>query len=313
MSASGDAYSKTWYGRQLDRLHREAPEDQKTSPEDALRHLPVEYLAEVVDETFKNYETRASGFAERRLVEGDMDTYHAFIKAHQDIIERFDMPAPNYYGDLATIIGSYFIRKREIQLGITETTVFKVRPVPEMPDSPLSDSPAPLSISSWINKVEDNTVEPSPHFEENLPGPLTHALQNSSPGAPRNLERALPDPNIRTPEDSFPGAPININPQSSEHVTPKNPPQRQRHPRKAKSVSQSPPKTLQSAVAKRPGRGRKAGNSGPTIVADTETDIHKEQRGTKRPRTGDAVASSAGTQVAQKRRKLANPATKSKR
>ncbi|PMD64343.1 uncharacterized protein K444DRAFT_626032 [Hyaloscypha bicolor E] len=173
-----------------------------------------------------------------------------------------------------------------------------VRPVPEMPDSPLSDSPAPLSISSWINKVEGNTVKPLSLFEENQPEPLTHAAHNSSLGAPRNLEQALPDPNIHTTEDSFPGAPTNIDPQSSEHVTAKNPPQRQG--------------TLQSVVAKRPGRGRKAANSGPTIVADTETDTLKEQRGTKRPRTGDAVSSPEGTQVAQKRRKLANRATNSK-
>lgn len=141
MSAAGNSRwsDKRWYDRQLDRLHHEAPDDQKTTPEDALRHLPVEYLAEVLDETFKNYETRASGFAERCLVKEEIDTYHAFIKAHQDILQRFDMPAPNYYGDLATIIGTYFIRKKEIQLGITNTSVVKVRPTPasKMPDSPL--------------------------------------------------------------------------------------------------------------------------------------------------------------------------------
>jgi hypothetical protein len=54
MSASANTYSKTRYGQQLDRLHREAPDDQKTTPEDALRHLPVECLAEVVDTTFEN-------------------------------------------------------------------------------------------------------------------------------------------------------------------------------------------------------------------------------------------------------------------
>ncbi|KAE9381169.1 hypothetical protein N431DRAFT_440057 [Stipitochalara longipes BDJ] len=300
---------KAWYGRQLDRLHRDAPTDQKTIPEDALRHLPVEYLAEVLDETFKNYETRASGFAERCLVEGNMDTYLAFIKAHQNILERFDMPAPNYYGDLATIIGTYFIRKKEIQLGIMETTIRReVRAAPKMPDSPLSESPAPLSISSWINKVETNTIEPTYHA---IPKPPPHTPEDSSPQ--ESLDTA-PDPTTNTPEDSFSVAPMKFNRQLSEQ-TPSASPLRQRHPRKvnSESVNQSPPKPSGRGSTKKLGRGRKATNKGPTIVADAETNTHKQPRGTKRLRAGDAVAASEDAHVAQKRRKIAKPATRSKR
>jgi hypothetical protein len=315
MSASADAYSKAWYGRQLDRLHREAPEDQKTTPEEALRHLPVESLAEVLDTTFQNYDTRASGFAERCLVEGELDIYHAFIKAHHDIIERFDMPAPNYYRDLASIIGKHFIRKKEKQLGITKSMVTTVRPAPKMPDSPLSDSPAPLSISSWINKVEDNTFEPNPHFGQDRPEPLTYTPEDSSPDASMNLQHKAPEPATHIPEVCFSGVPTNIAPQSLEQTAITSPPQRQRHPRKAKSESanQIPSKSSQRRATKKPGRGRKAANNGPTIAADTEADTHKQARGTKRSRAEDAVVSSYGAQVAQKRRKIAKPAAKSKR
>ena len=320
MSASADLYSKAWYGRQLERLHREAPEDQKTTPEDALRHLPVEYLAEVLDETFKNYDTRAAGFAERCLVEGDLDTYHAFIKAHHDILERFDMPAPNYFGDLAMIISTYFIRKKEIQLGFTETTVHTVRAAPKMPSPLLSDSPSPPSISSWINKVEDNALEPTLNSQQELPEPLTHTPEDSSPREPITLEQPIPRPATHTPKNIFSGAPMNFeSPLPAQTITTPPRRQRQQHPRKAKSESAnpSPPKTLPStrprATVNTPGRGRRVANNGPTIAADTETGTDKQPKGRKRARAGDAVVSSEDAQVAQKRRKIAKPSTKLKR
>jgi hypothetical protein len=275
----------------------------------------VEYLAEVLDETFKNYDARAAGFAERCLVEGDLDTYHAFIKAHQEILERFDMPAPNYFGDLAMIISTYFIRKKEIQLGITETTVHTVRAAPKMPSPLLSDSPSPPSILSWINKVEDTALQPSINFQQDLPETLTYTPEDSSPREPKNLEQLIPEPTTHTPEDSFSRAPMKVNPQTPEQTTSTKPPQRQRHPRKAKSESlnQSPPKALQRAAAKKPSRSRKAANNGPTIAADTETNTHKQPNGRKRARVEDAVVSSGDAQIVQKRRKIDKLAKRSKR
>lgn len=295
MSASADTYCKAWYGRQLDRLHREAPVDKKTTPEDALRHLPIECLAEVLDTTFKNYDTRASVFAERCLVEGDMDTYHAFIKAHHDILEQFDMPSPNHYQDMARIIGNHYIRQAERRNGITRTTIVKVSS-PKMPNSPLSGSPTPPSVLSWINKVEDSISEPPPFLEE-----------------------SLPEPAANTPEDSFSGTPIEPAPRAPEPTESASPPQRQRHPRKAKTESvnqglvESLPTQKKQTTSNGAGRGRRAAKKEPTPSTIIEKDANKQPRGTKRQRPGDAMVLSEESQVTQKRRKIAKPSAKSKR
>jgi hypothetical protein len=295
MPASADTYSKAWYGRQLDRLHREAPADKKTTPEDALRHLPIECLAEVLDTTFKNYDTRASVFAERCLVEGDMDTYHAFIKAHHNILEQFDIPAPNHYRDMARIIGNHYIRQAERRNGITRTTIVKVSS-PKMPNSPLSSSPTPPSVLSWINKVEDSTSEPPPFLEE-----------------------GLPELTANTPEGSFSRAPISSAPREPESTESTSPPQRQRHPRKAKteSVSQGPVESLPAqknqATSNGAGRDRRAAKKEPTSSTIIKKDANKQPNGTKRQRPGDAMVLSEHSQVIQKRRKITKPSAKSKR
>ena len=244
-----------------------------------------------------------------------MDTFHAFIKAHHDILEQFDLPAPNHYRDMALIIGAHFIRKKEKQLGFTQTTVTKVRTAPasRMPDSPLSESPAPPSISSWINEVRHSTLELPPHIEQDLPGPLMHTPEDSSPRESMNMEHKAPDPTTNTTEDSFAAAPMKVDLQSSEQA-PSTRTLRQRHPRKAKTrVDLTPPKPLGRASAKRLGGGQGSANPGPAIVAEAETDIHKQSRGTKRVRAEDIAVLSEDANVAQKRRKIARPARKSKR
>jgi hypothetical protein len=310
------SYAKGWYGRQLDRLHREAPEDQKTTPEDALRHLPIESLAEVLDLTFQNYETRASGFAERCLVDGEIDTYLAFIKAHHDILERFDLPAPNHYQELASIIAVHFIRKKEKKLGFTKSTVVYERKPQELPvilpAGPLSASPAPPSVSSWINKLEANAFDQPFHYEQDVPDSFVNSPDHSFPEAPRNLEQAMPNPANNTPKNKFSRPPI-IRAEANSQAQTTNiiQTQRQRHPRKTKN--ETPSKPLQQTATKKSGRGRKAANNGPAIAVEIEADTKKQPKGRKRVRVEDAVVSSEDVQVVQKKRKIAKPATKSKR
>jgi len=184
-----------------------------------------------------------------------------------------------------------------------------------MPDSPLSSSPAPLSISSWTTKVEDNAIQPSPQVEETLPEPLPHTPQDSSSATQVNLQQTPAQHVTHIPDDSFSGAPIKVDQRSAEQTTTTNFRQRQRHPRKAKreSAGQNPSKILPQPAAKKTGRGRQAAENGPTLAADTEADTHNQARGTKRSRAGDAAVSSDGAQITQKRRKTTKPATKSKR
>ena len=314
MAASSDAHSKAWYGRQLDRLNREAPKDTRTAVEDALRHLPIECLAEVLDSTFKNYDTRASGFAERCLAEGDIDTYHAFIKAHHDIIERFDMPSPNHYRNLARIIGHHYVRQAEKKNGITKPAAVQVY-VPKLPDSPDSSTPPEYSVLSWIDKVEEDTSVVRPMFKKALQEYKAHNPVDNSPGAPVHLGSAVPEAAPHTPEDSFSAVPMITEQQISEQTINRHPPQRQHHPRKAKneSMGQSPAKPKGQGAAKRLGKGRIAATKVPMIAADTERDTHKQSRGTKRLRAEDAIVLPEDAKVSQKRRKVAKPATKLKR
>jgi hypothetical protein len=224
-------------------------------------------------------------------VDGKLDTYLAFMKAHHDILEQFDIPTPNFYRDMAHIIGHHFIRKKEKQLGITNPTKISIY---AQPDSPLSGSPTPPSVLSWINKVEDSASEPPPFLEE-----------------------SLPEPAANTPEDNFSGTPIEPAPREPELTKSVSPPQRQRHPRKAKteSVNQGPVESLPTQkkhmTSNGAGRGRRAAKKEPTPSTIIEKDANKQPKGTKRQRPGDNM--SEDSQATQKRRKIAKPSAKSKR
>ncbi len=292
MAASSDANSKAWYHRQLDRLHREAPAVDRTTPEDALRHLPIESLAEVIDTTFKNYDTRATIFAERCLEEGNVDTFHAFLKAHHDIMQRFGLPSPNHYRDMARIIGFHFIRKVERKIGIEPTEVKNF--VVQIPDSPLSGPPTPGSILSWVNNLDETCCEPQDQ-EESLPALIVTRFANGISTSPDN--RALEATSTGENTES---------------------PRRQRHPRKAKTStvnqeSENPPHTRLKRAGKCFASGMDPEKREPTPATTPEKETNQLAKGTKRRRAEDAFVLTEDSQTIQKRRKTAKPTTRSKR
>ena len=243
MSEATDSYAKVWYHKQLDRLHEEAPSGDKTVPAEALRHLPVECLAEVLDLTFDHNDPRS--FGERCLVEGDKTKFDEFIRAQLDIFERFGLLYSNHYRNMARIIAHHFIRKVEEKMGYTRPSHIQVK-VPMISRSPPSSGPpTPCTVLSWINNVVDSASQPG------TPTPECGIFEQHSDPAPEALQC------------------------TATRVAS----QRPRLPRKAKNNSKPgslPPKRIIGVPS---GRGHKAAGNEPIPADISRKEIQHPSRG----------------------------------
>lgn len=163
MPASTDTPDKSWYYSQLSRLHDEAPAGEKTVLEEALRHLSIESLAEIIDVLFVDCKYLHVN-AEQWLIDGDKNKCADFIKKQSDMFEQYQLLKPGYYRAVARIIAHFFIRKAEQKMGIRKPEYIQIN-VPKLPDSPLSGPPTPCSVDSWIATLQpsfDPILELSP-------------------------------------------------------------------------------------------------------------------------------------------------------
>lgn len=121
-----------------------------------------------------------------------------------------------------------------------------------MPDSPLSGTPTDCSVLSWTKKVEDNASDTAPAFEQTPPNYISHTPEDNSLEAAVRLSRPEPGAATHTPEDRSAGTNTHPEPKPLVPNTNTFPPQRQCHPRKAKSESfQTSPTSAYEELRKR--------------------------------------------------------------
>ncbi|ESZ91746.1 hypothetical protein SBOR_7853 [Sclerotinia borealis F-4128] len=282
-----DASNKLWYRRQLQRLHEEAPEGEKTTPEEALRHLPIECIGEVLDVVSRKFVE----CGERYLIEGNKGKCDEFIRAHLDVCERYNNLNSQYYQDIARIAGMYWVRKAMANGEPKYTCVYV--DVPQIPASPLSGTRTLCSIDSWMDDVKDGTPEP-PSERARSEQPSTETSRLSA----LTCEDGLPEQpcTCKAKDNSQRSPPKNL---SSKQTTVEKGSKRKKIVKKktipARAIKEGTKHRLRGTKEQRPSDVViSSDDSGvkETIPAKIEKNTNYWLRGTKRQRPSDIVLSS---------------------